>query len=264
MTMENQFNLSGRVVAVTGGGGHLGRHICFELARAGATVVACGRSEESLGTLSEEAGRRGYEEIIPARTDINNEADIERVLDLMVALGGVDGWVNNACSVKRELFFHLTRDGVNETLNLALTSLMIATKLVASKMIALNAKGSIVNVASMYGKVSPQPAAYARHPEYHNPPAYGAAKAAVLQFTRYAAVHLAPYSIRVNSISPGPFPAHGVAHDGDFVDELVRRTPAGRIGRPEEVSGAIVFLVSDAASYITGEDIAVDGGWTSW
>ena len=116
----------------------------------------------------------------------------------------------------------------------------------------------------MYGLVSPQPAAYAATPAMHNPPAYGAAKSGVVSFTRYAAVHLAGRGIRVNCISPGAFPgAEAQAHAG-FVAELASRTPLGRIGRPDELGGAVVYLVGDGSSFVTGANLVVDGGWTAW
>ena len=124
--------------------------------------------------------------------------------------------------------------------------------------------GSIVNVASMYGIVSPQPAAYAGSPDFHNPPAYGAAKAGVIQYTRYAAVHLAPDGVRVNAISPGPFPSPSVQEDPAFIAGLAARVPLGRIGRPEDLVGPLVFLLSDASRYVTGHNLVVDGGWTIW
>jgi gluconate 5-dehydrogenase len=124
--------------------------------------------------------------------------------------------------------------------------------------------GAILNVASMYGLVSPQPDAYRAHPAFHNPPAYGAAKAGVIAFTRYAAVHLASRGIRVNAIAPGPFPSGAAADDATFVAELARRVPLGRIGTPDELGAAAVLLLSPGASYITGQTVAIDGGWTAW
>ena len=116
----------------------------------------------------------------------------------------------------------------------------------------------------MYGLVSPQPETYEAFPEYHNPPAYGAAKAGVVQFTRYAACHLAPRGIRVNSVSPGPFPRAEIRAHAGFVAELAKRVPLGRVGDAEELAGPIAFLLSRASSFVTGHDLVVDGGWTAW
>jgi NAD(P)-dependent dehydrogenase (short-subunit alcohol dehydrogenase family) len=99
----------------------------------------------------------------------------------------------------------------------------------------------------------------------NNPPHYGAAKAALLQYTRYAAVHLAPQGIRVNAISPGAFPPEVVQQrDPAFAAALTQKVPMGRLGTPEDLGGAVVFLASSAARFVTGANLPVDGGWTAW
>jgi len=157
----------------------------------------------------------------------------------------------------------LTRAAVDSTLSGGLTNLMLATQATAARMRVRHA-GSIVNVASMYGMVSPQPELYRDHPQYHNPAAYGAAKAGVIQFTRYTACHLAGSGIRVNCLSPGPFPRDEVRNDAAFAERLCERVPLGRVGSPEEIVGPALFLLSDASSYVTGHNLVVDGGWSAW
>jgi NAD(P)-dependent dehydrogenase (short-subunit alcohol dehydrogenase family) len=123
---------------------------------------------------------------------------------------------------------------------------------------------SVINISSMYGMVSPDPRIYGRS-GMNNPPHYGAAKAALLQYTRYAAVHLAPEGIRVNAISPGAFPPEAAQQrDPAFTAALTQKVPMGRLGRPEDMAGAIVFLASSAARFVTGANLPIDGGWTAW
>ena len=123
---------------------------------------------------------------------------------------------------------------------------------------------SIINIASMYASVSPDPKIYGDSGE-NNPPYYGAAKAGLIQLTRYLACHFAPERIRVNAISPGPFPVEdGTESSRKFINKLKRKVPLGRVGHPSELCGAVLFLSSDASSYVTGANIPVDGGWTAW
>lgn len=124
--------------------------------------------------------------------------------------------------------------------------------------------GTILNIASMYGIVAPDHRLYDGK-KYANPPSYGAAKAGVLQLTRYLSSFLSPHGIRVNAISPGPFPYESTQKENPaFIERLAGKNPMNRIGKPFELKGAAALLCSDAASYITGQNISVDGGWTAW
>ncbi|MBA2558018.1 MAG: SDR family oxidoreductase [Chloroflexi bacterium] len=278
---QSAFDLTGRGIGITGGGGHLGSAMALGLARAGATVVICGRTGSTLEVVAsrarelELAGR-----VVPETADVGRDEDLERVLDRVEhEAGQIDGFVNNAYAAVTGRLLEATRKQVEETLSGSLTDVIMATQVVAARMTrggsgeatdersggeGAGTGRSIVNIGSMYGLVSPQPALYARSPLFHNPPAYGAAKAGLIQFTRYAAAHLGEQGIRVNAISPGPFPAAAVREDRAFVEELRSRVPLGRLGQPEDVVGALVFLLSDGSAYVTGHNLVVDGGWTIW
>ena len=256
--------MAGWGIGVSGGGSHLGRAIALGLAALGATVVVFGRRREPLEeTAALAAEMTGT--IIPEPADQHVDADLARILDrIEKEAGRVHGWVNNAVGGRRSLLRSLERSAVEETVESTLSDLILATEAVAARMITKAQGGAIVNVASMYGLVSPNPEIYRNHPQFHNPPAYGAAKAGVIEFTRYAACHYAPDGIRVNCVSPGPFPSPIVQREAAFVAELARRVPLGRIGQSHELAGPVAFLLSPLSSFITGHDLVVDGGWTTW
>jgi gluconate 5-dehydrogenase len=257
--------LEGFGVGVTGGGGHLGRALCVGLAQQGAFVAAFGRSEASLRATVEAARAVGAPgDVVAVVGDVARLDDVACAIErIEKETGAVHGWVNNAYGGPGGLLFELDRERVGASLASGVGDVMLVTQAVAERMKPHRA-GSIVNVASMYGLVSPQPAAYRAHPQWHNPPAYGAAKAGVIQFTRYAACHLGAHGIRVNSVSPGPFPRDAIRADRAFVAELSARVPLGRVGNADEIVGPISFLLSPASSFVTGHDLVVDGGWTAW
>jgi NAD(P)-dependent dehydrogenase (short-subunit alcohol dehydrogenase family) len=129
---------------------------------------------------------------------------------------------------------------------------------------AMTAGGSIIMFSSMYGHVAPDPSVY-HAPMRPNPVEYGVAKAGIDQMIRYLAVSWAGEGIRVNGVAPGPFPQPPVqANHPDFVERLAKKVPMGRVGIAGEIAGAVIFLASDAASFVTGQCLCVDGGWTIW
>ncbi len=260
-TLNSLFSLQGKVALVTGGYGHLGRAISLGLAEAGAEVYVLGRSqkkfeaafqEEKLPNLyfqhcdisDTESIKAAFQEVNAQhqRLDIllNNAfysagQNPEQLTDEQWALG-IDGNLNSVYRCIREVIPFMKEQG----------------------------SGKIINVASMYGVVSPDFNIYKESPASLNPPHYGAAKAGVVQLTKYFASYLAPDGIRVNCVSPGPFPNPQVQQDETFMAQLSRKNPMGRIGQPDELKGAFVFFASDASSYVTGQNLMVDGGWTAW
>jgi gluconate 5-dehydrogenase len=258
-------NLQGKGVGVTGGGGHLGRALALGLARAGALVVICGRQQEALDAVVSEAETQSLSGRVMAEVaDLDRDEDLERVFDrIEKESDSVYGWVNNACAARPEKLMELTREATDATFSSVLTNLVLATQAAAKRM-RPHGTGAIVNLSSMYGVVSPVPDVYRDFSEYHNPPAYGAAKGGVIQFTRYAACHLAKDGIRVNCLSPGPFPTDEIRKQAAFEAELAQRVPLGRVAEAGEIVGPALFLLSDASSFVTGHNLVVDGGWTAW
>lgn len=264
----DRFRLNGRVVLLTGAAGHLGQAMAAALCEAGATVVLNGRSEEKLEALGRQLSSGGAS-IITAPFDLNDGANIEALvqqiekrcgrLDVIVnnAYSGATGSVTEDTVARFDAAYHLTVSIPFRIVQAALPLLEQAGR--------ENSGGaSVINIASMYGMVSPNPEVYGDSGQ-NNPPHYGSAKAGLIQLTRYLACHLAPSGIRVNAISPGPFPNPSVVESNPaFHQALARKVPLGRTGRPDELSGALLFLASDASSFVTGANLPVDGGWTAW
>lgn len=259
----NIFSLEGKVAIVTGGDGHLGTAMSEALAEAGANVVIASRNASACTKLayrlSSEYGIYAVGIALDIRSVDSIKACMERANQEM---GAIDIVVNNAAFGKQGKLESIPEcdwlEGINGTIN----SVFRCTQAVLPYMIFRKC-GVVINISSMYGLVSPDPRIYGNS-GYDNPPNYGVGKAAIIQLTRFAACHLAGKGVRVNAISPGVFPNPKVQENQEFVSQLVNKVPLGRIGQPSDLKGVVVFLASDASSYITGQNIVVDGGWTAW
>lgn len=263
------FDLRGHVALVTGAAGWLGAPISWALASAGATVVVVGRTEASLRQLAEMA----------AQQDLNMEAQVcdiqdaeacqQLMNDVLQRHSKLDIVVNNASSgIAGGKGLDAPDSAFAEAANLHCGAAWRLTNLALPGLraaVSSSGDASVINIGSMYGKVSPVPKVYEATGQPPNPVYYGAAKAGLLQMTRWLACRLGPERIRVNSISPGAFPQWDARErTPDFVSALDQRSPLGRIGSREEMAGPVLFLASKASSYVNGADIAVDGGWTAW
>lgn len=262
-----QFRLDGRVAFLSGATGHLGRLMAEALAGAGAHVVLNARGGDRLDALCTELRSR-RRKVSAACFDITDETAVSKNIALIRERHGrLDIIVNNASNGRSGTIESTTLEDFEQAYRV---NVMAAFRMIQAAVPLLResakstAGSSVVNIASMYGSVSPNPSIYGTSGA-NNPPSYGVAKAALIQLTRYAACHLACDGIRVNCISPGPFPAAVyLENDPGFHDRLKEKVPMRRTGEPQELRGPLLFLASDASSYVTGVDLAVDGGWTAW
>jgi NAD(P)-dependent dehydrogenase (short-subunit alcohol dehydrogenase family) len=269
------FSLRGRVAIVTGAAGLLGREHCRALGAAGATVIAT-----DLDASACEATAAALRDELPSpvhavAADVTAPESLLALRDRILALAGrIDVLVNNAAindrfedtahAARQSRFENYPVEMFRRVLDVNVTGVFLASQILGAEM-ARRRAGSIVNVASTYGLVGPDQRIY-RRPDgtqaFWKSAAYPASKGAVLAFTRFLATTWAEDGVRVNSISPG-----GVAQDGQepyFVHQYAARTPLGRMADPRELRGAVLFLASDASSYVTGTNLVVDGGWTAW
>ena len=259
------FDLTGLVVALTGGYGLLGAAAATGLAAHGATVVVLGRDEAAFRrAFAHRMPTPGTISFVPA--DVSDTPSVDAALATLVTLhGGLNILINNAYYSKGQQPDKLTDEdfafGLDGSVGSTYRCIRAALPyLRASRTSGLPAK--IINLASMYGIIAPDFNAYAQAPHMLNPPHYGAAKAAVIQLTKYFSSFLGPEYIHVNCIAPGPFPSPTVLTNEIFIAELRQRVPLGRLGEPKDLVGAFVFLASSAADFITGQTLVVDGGWT--
>jgi 3-oxoacyl-[acyl-carrier protein] reductase len=247
-------SLAGRVGVVTGGGAGLGRGIAAGLAAFGADVAIWERNAETCASAAEAVGG------LPVVTDVREPDQVDRAVEATLdRYGRIDVLVNNAGGVFVSSILDVTEKGIDALYRANLKHVILCTQRVGRVMVAAGRGGSVINVASIEGvRAAPGYAAYA------------AAKAGVLNFTKTAALELAPHGIRVNALAPDITPTEGMAQlaaareDGATAAEREARTaltvPLRRLGHVDDIAGAAVFLASGLSSYVTGQTLHVDGG----
>lgn len=259
------FSLKGKTALITGATGHLGTSMALIFAEAGAKVLINSRTSERVDALVRRLKAAGHA-AESAVFDVTSPREVAAFagrlqgdpLHILVnnAYVGGAGSVECAESEAYAASYDVTMVAAHRLLKAVLPSLRFAAQQCGD--------ASVINLASMYALVSPDQRIY-ESASASNPPFYGAAKAALLQWTRYAACEFGKEGIRVNAISPGPFPSLAVqAANPGFVKTLTAKVPMGRIGASDEIRGPMLFLASSAASFVNGANIVVDGGWTCW
>ena len=253
MMEQNIFNLDGKVALVTGASGAIGRDIALALAKAGAAVIVSGRNSERLEKTANLVAQCGSKfEIIAA--DVSDPQEVQKLAQAsLTALGRVDILVNNAATnifKKAEGYTEADFDLIIKT---NVKGAFFLSQCLAAHMRSIGG-GAVIFITSQLGQTAMNFACL-----------YGATKAALMQITRSLAFEWAKYNIRVNSVSPGPWSTgmlEPLFHDRKTREALTRLTPSRRLGAEGDLGGAVVFLVSDAARHITGQDLVVDGGFS--
>jgi NAD(P)-dependent dehydrogenase (short-subunit alcohol dehydrogenase family) len=261
--IDHLFRLDGRIAFVSAAPGHLGRAMTRALCAAGAHVIVNARDDAKLKDFEGGLRAEGFS-VERAAFDV---ADTGRVRAFFAALPRLDILVNNAIAMMPKSFAALEPSDFATTYASSVTAgfeSVRASLPALRSAVAASGDASVINIASMYGLVAPDARLYERR-ESQSPFHYGPAKAALLQLTRHLAAELGPEHIRVNALVPGPFPRPEIqAAAPDFAKALSARTMLGRLGEAHEIAGPLLFLAAKASSFLTGQALTVDGGWTAW
>jgi NAD(P)-dependent dehydrogenase (short-subunit alcohol dehydrogenase family) len=269
----SKFDLTDRVAILTGGAGLLGRGYCHTLASSGAHVVVADIDVEGAVRLAADVSRESRVEAIGVEVDVSDPQSVRTMTQATLKrFGRIDILVNNAALDPKfdtqHAGQHINRfedfplKAWQEALAVNVTGMFLCAQAVAPAMLEAQ-RGVIVNISSTYGVVGPDQRLYQREgqPPQFKPVTYTVSKAAALGLTRYLATYFAGTGIRVNTLTPGGVFA---GHDEEFVRRYSAKTVLGRMAEADEMSSALLFLVSDASSYMTGANLIVDGGWTTW
>ena len=260
-SVQQLFDLTGRVALITGGSGYLGRSLSQALAEAGASVVIASRDLNRAQSVADELPSPGGAKHHAVTLDQLDERSLNEGFDTAVAIAGqVDILINNGQQGHALDLTNVTAEAFSKDLQNA-TGYFLLARLLRDHVVGRNTPGSIVMIGSMYGVVGSYPDAYdgicaASPVQYHT------LKGGIVHMTRHLAVYWARNNVRVNCLSPGPFPSEKAP--AEMVERLKGKSPTGRMGVPHELKGTLLLLVSDAGSYVTGQNLLVDGGWTAW
>lgn len=271
------FDLHDRVAIITGGAGLLGEQHARVLAAAGARILLADVDGDAATRMAARVAADTGGDVRGIACDVGSAQDVQRAVDAATAtFGRLDILINNAAMTvkgggdRAQAYFAPVEsyplDLWNEALRVNLTGTFLCCQ-AAGRIMVQQGRGVILNIASDVGVISPDHRIYegARSPHtglpFNTPPAYATTKAGVIHLTKYLATYWAKQGIRVNALSPGGI---RTTHEDTFVQQLTSRIPMGRMAKVDEYQSAVLFLVSDASSYMTGANIIVDGGRTAW
>jgi len=264
------FSLKNKVAIVTGAIGLIGKEHCKALSEAGANVVVADLNEDKC---------KEFAAILPTESlgiylDVTNPDSIKNLRDKVIEkFGHIDILVNNAAindmfenpkaALEQSKFENYPLELWQKSVDVNLTGVFLCSQIIGSVM-AKQKYGSIINIASTYGITAPDQSLYKNKDgkqTFYKPPAYSATKGAVIMFSKYLAAYWGKDGVRVNTLTPG-----GVENSQDefFIEKYSSKTMLGRMAQPDDYKGALIFLASDASSYMTGANLIVDGGWTAW
>lgn len=270
---KNLFDLAGKIAVVTGGFGQLGQEYSSALVEAGAKVFILDVFD------TPKVSGQGFDhyfrdsKIMAKKCDITNREELEEGLKEIKRTWGVpDILINNAAldsppnapAKENGPFETYPEESLDKILDVNIKGTFLCCQVFGGAM-AREGKGSIVNISSIYGIVSPNQDIYEykriNGQKWFKPAPYAVSKSAIMNLTRYLATYWAKKGVRVNTLSPA-----GIFNnqDKEFLKEYEKRIPIGRMAKPSEMNGAIIFLASDASSYMTGANLVIDGGWTAW
>ncbi len=259
-TIGELFDLTGKRALITGASGYLGSSMARGLAEAGASVIVASREADRAAAVA--GTLPGHGNHLGVAIDQMDEASIEKGFASAVdQAGAIDVLVNNGNEAVAEDWTTVSAEQFNRQLGNA-TGFFLLARHLRDHAVKQEAPASIIMIGSMYGVVGSYPDAY-QDIGNASPVGYHTLKGGIVHMTRHLAVYWAPDNIRVNCLSPGPFP-NPPKVQSEMVERLCKKSPMKRMGRPHELKGALLLLASEAGSYITGQNILVDGGWTAW
>ena len=275
MNYLDSFSLKGKVAVVTGALGILGKHFCHGLAQAGANVVAIDLDKDAVEDFASDLIKQYQgQEALGLKCDVSSASDVENAfLQIIDKFGALDILHNNAAASKSdeqgeaffESFEEYSLEEWKRVMSVNLDGMFLVAQAASKQMIKRGKGGSIVQTASIYGIMGPDQRIYEgsryMNRQINTPAVYSASKGGVVALTRYLATYLAPYNIRVNTLTPGGVRS---GQNDAFVKAYSNRIPLGRMAEGYEMVGALLFLASDASSYVTGQNIIVDGGLNAW